>query len=67
MVGLYPVNISRKLFDVAPLDLLPESLRPADAISKLSPADRVFGWVNQEGKGAYRGQIRIGPVEVPHE
>ena len=62
ITGIYPVTISRDLYPVSPLSLLPSSLRPATRIQELSPADRVFGWVNQEGKGAYRGQIRIGPV-----
>lgn len=61
--GLYPVNISRKLHDISPIELLHASLRPATSLSQLSPADRVFGWVNQRGKGAYKGNVRIGPVE----
>lgn len=62
ILGLYPVNISRKLYEVSPINLLPDSLRPANSLSELSPADRVFGWVNQEGHGAYKGNVRIGPV-----
>jgi CRISPR-associated protein (TIGR03986 family) len=62
LCGLYPVNISRKLYDVSPLELLHQSLRPATSLSQLSPADRVFGWVNQQGKGSYKGHVRIGPV-----
>jgi CRISPR-associated protein (TIGR03986 family) len=62
ITGIYPVSISRDLYLVSPLSLLHPSLRPATSITQLSPADRVFGWVNQEGKGAYRGQVRIGPV-----
>ncbi len=58
--GLYPVNISRKLHEVSPLDRLDPSLRPASAVPELSPADRVFGWVNQDGHGAYRGNMRVG-------
>ena len=60
--GIYPVSISRDLYAVAPLSLLPPSLRPSTSLSQLSPADRVFGWVNQRGKGAYKGNVRIGPV-----
>ena len=65
--GLYPVMISRKLYEKSPLDLLPPSLGPARTISSLSPADRVFGWVNQDTapddpEPAYRGQLRVGPV-----
>ncbi len=46
--SLYPVTIARELFSVAPTDLLHSSLQPADTISELSPADRVFGWVRTE-------------------
>ena len=63
ITGLYPVMISRGLHDTAPWGLLDPSLRPATEPGELSPADRVFGWVGQDGKGAYRGNLRIGPVE----
>ena len=46
-------------------DLLPKSLHPATSLDQLSPADRVFGWVNAE-KGtdaaAVRGLLRVGAV-----
>jgi CRISPR-associated protein (TIGR03986 family) len=60
----YPVSIARKIFEQSPADLLPDSIKPAKSLSELSPADRVFGWVNtaDEGHGAWRGQIRIGPA-----
>lgn len=77
--SLFPVMISRQLFDCSPNKLLPKSLNPAKLITQLSPADRVFGWVRQ-GKlkddeltaeekevkdiGAYRGQIRFGEVKT---
>ncbi|RMG03035.1 MAG: TIGR03986 family CRISPR-associated RAMP protein, partial [Planctomycetota bacterium] len=69
ITGIYPVSISRELYDCAPIDLLDESLRPAASLEQLSPADRVFGWANQSGHGAYRGHLRIGPVtcETPAE
>jgi CRISPR-associated protein (TIGR03986 family) len=68
--ALYPVMISRKLYDQSPLELLEASgnLTPARSIDELSPADRVFGWVSQssdettDGVHAYRGNLRIGPV-----
>lgn len=60
--ALYPVIISRKLFAVPPDALLDASLKPAKRLDELSPADRVFGWVCQDGKGAYRGNLRVGPV-----
>lgn len=60
--ALIPVTISRRLFDVSPDILLHESLKPASSRDQLSPADRVFGWVNQDGAGAYRGHLSIGPV-----
>lgn len=62
VLELIPVIISRRLHKLSPSDLLPVSLRPAEAREGLSPADRVFGWVNQKGKGAYRGQLRIGTI-----
>src|SRR5262249_10344629 len=34
----------------------------ATGLKELSPADRVFGWVSQSGQGAYRGNVRVGPV-----
>jgi CRISPR-associated protein (TIGR03986 family) len=63
--ALLPVTISRRLFPDSPAELLGKELKPAKTVELLSPADRVFGWVNQEpdGKGAYRGQLRIGVVE----
>ncbi|NMG59189.1 TIGR03986 family CRISPR-associated RAMP protein [Geitlerinema sp. P-1104] len=61
---LYPVMITRGLFNQAPISLLHSSLKPATQADKsqLSPADRVFGWVNQQGKGSYKGQLRIHSV-----
>ena len=59
-------------FQASAWDLLDESLRPPATIDKLSPADRVFGWVrdpdsqsNQKAKNqrvAARGLLRVGPV-----
>lgn len=69
VAALYPVAISRDLHPIAPLELIDESLRPAERRSHLSPADRVFGWVGQQsgkdgtgGQNAIRGQLRVGPV-----
>lgn len=51
---LFPVMISRQLFDRSPLELIQKDsqekdlhLIPAKLITQLSPADRVFGWVRQ--------------------
>jgi CRISPR-associated protein (TIGR03986 family) len=62
ILALYPVMISRDLYKVVPDQLLPENLKPAPERDKLSPADRVFGWVKGDGEGAFRGQLRVGPV-----
>jgi CRISPR-associated protein (TIGR03986 family) len=64
---LYPVMITRRLYDRSPLELLPPSLQPATALEQLSPADRVFGWVAQEADNAadapaYRSQVTVGRV-----
>ncbi len=78
VLGLFPVSISRGLHDVSPSKLLPPGLKPAATLEKLSPADRVFGWVRQNegpdepvggakaldpGPGASKGQLRICRVE----
>ena len=57
--ALYPVQISRELSDVSVWDCLDDSLKPADDIAKLSPADRLFGWVKQKGSGSWKGKIKI--------
>jgi CRISPR-associated protein (TIGR03986 family) len=65
VLELLPVMIARRLYEEPPGNLLPSTLKPAATMDKLSPADRVFGWVGQnvKGKNAYRGQIRIGAVD----
>ncbi|MFO0869067.1 MAG: TIGR03986 family CRISPR-associated RAMP protein [Pirellulales bacterium] len=72
--SLFPVMISRELFDKTPLDLLPSSLRPATSIDELSPADHVFGWVNQAPTPAdrptavaYRSHVRVRTVSCETE
>ncbi|MGP4109725.1 TIGR03986 family type III CRISPR-associated RAMP protein [Streptomyces sp. 4N509B] len=71
ITALYPVMVSRDVYDVAPSDLLDASLHPAEAFDQLSPADRVFGWVAPGASGrrpaAYRGRVRIGPVTCDQE
>lgn len=63
VVALQPVTISRRLYDTEPEKLLPKSLHPAQTKQELSPADRVFGWVNQNGQGSYKGNLRVHSVE----
>ncbi|MDI9638259.1 TIGR03986 family CRISPR-associated RAMP protein [Geitlerinema splendidum] len=62
VIDLYPVMIARSLYRKTPTDILHLSLKPATNHEKLSPADRVFGWVNQDGKGSYKGQLRVHSV-----
>ena len=38
-------------------------LLPATSLDHLSPADRIFGWVNQKGAGAHKGQLRIARID----
>ena len=45
---LFPVMISRELYKASPEELLDDSLKPAKRMCKLSPADRLFGWVLQK-------------------
>jgi CRISPR-associated protein (TIGR03986 family) len=60
VVGLYPVMLSRRLFDVAPVRLLDDGLQPAGCLDELSPADRVFGWVrdSRDQQDRYRSPTR---------
>lgn len=71
---LRPVMVSRLLYDRSPFELLHESLRPAEALEDLSPADRVFGWVAPRGpregsrrdvRRAHRAQVRVVKVTTP--
>ena len=67
ITDIYPVSISRKLYDRSPLQATPPKLLPARTIDELSPADRVFGWVSQDpntgANPAYRSHVRIGVVK----
>ena len=58
---LFPVMISRELYDNSPADLLDSSLKSANERNKLSPADRLFGWVPQQSGNdqGYKGRIRV--------
>ena len=58
---LFPVMISRELYEKSPEDLLDSSLQPAEDLSKLSPADRLFGWTpqGQGGEGGYKSRLRV--------
>lgn len=58
---LFPVMISRELYDKSPANLLDPSLKPANKRSELSPADRLFGWVPQKSGSdqGYKGRIRV--------
>lgn len=49
-------------YSFTPQDLLDQSLLVANELDKLSPADRVFGWVNKKGHGQFKGQLHIGAV-----
>lgn len=66
---LVPTRFGRATYATSPRDALPDSIRPAQTIDELSPADRVFGWVGPEGTSAagdtaHRGQLRIDAVRL---
>ena len=65
--GLYPVQLSRRLDQLSPFDLLREELRPAQGIEELSPADRLFGWVGQTKAvpSAFKGRVAIDEARIP--
>ena len=57
----YRLGKKKTKYEKSPKDLLDSSLTPADKMSKLSPADRLFGWVPQESGSdqGYKGRIRV--------
>jgi CRISPR-associated protein (TIGR03986 family) len=59
IAALFPVQISREIYPKSPLDCVYSTILPAGSVDSLSPADRVFGWVKQDGGGAWKGKIRI--------
>lgn len=61
---LFPVMISRDLFDDPPSKCLPENFLPAKSLDQASPADRLFGFVNPEGQGSYKAQVKISRIEA---
>ena len=57
-------DAQKKSYTCAPMDIFKiKHINPASCLAELSPADRVFGWVNPEGKGAYKGQLRVSRLE----
>lgn len=70
-VGLYPVQLSRRLDARSPFELLRADLRPAMRVDELSAADRMFGWVAQADKhsrvdlAAVRGRVAIDDAYLP--
>ena len=54
---VYRLGKHKTTYEKSPEDLLDSSLRPAEERSKLSPADRLFGWVGSDR--GYKGRIRV--------
>lgn len=55
----------KQSYKCAPMDIFKiKHINPASCLAELSPAERVFGWVNPEGKGAYKGQLRVSRLEL---
>lgn len=65
VVDMFPAMIPRGLHPATVWDSLSANLCPAKEPTALSPADRLFGWVNAKGKGAWRGKVRITDVRSP--
>ena len=53
----YRLGRNKITYKKSPEDLLDSSLRPTEKRSKLSPADRLFGWVGSDQ--GYKGRIRV--------
>lgn len=55
----------KKSYTCAPMDIFKiKQINPASCLKELSPAERVFGWTNPKGKGAYKGQLRVSRLEL---
>ena len=55
----------KQSYEKAPMDIFKiKQINSASCLKELSPAERVFGWVNPEGKGAYKGQLRVSRLEL---
>lgn len=66
---LYPALITREAFSASPAALLGTDLAPAQSLTELTAAERVFGWVpDRDGDGqAVRGRLRVGGVRCVAE
>lgn len=71
IIAVSPSMIGRQTHANAPTELIPDAHRKAPHRSRLSPADRIFGWTadgtDLESNAALRGhkgQIRVDPPEV---
>lgn len=69
VTALYPVAVSRMLYDRAPRELAAAAdLLPADTHAEFSAAESLFGWAppsgreERAGSRPVRGRVRIGPV-----
>lgn len=63
IVRITPVHIGRSPWSISPRDLAQtQDLLPSTTPDRLSPADRIFGWVNSEGTGARKGHLRVHSV-----
>ena len=57
-------DAKKRPYKKAPMDIFKiKQINPASCLKELSPAERVFGWTNPEGKGAYKGQLRVSRLE----
>ena len=62
-----PRKQEKQSYNAAPAKIFEiKQINPASCLEELSPAERVFGWVNPEGKGAYKGQLRVSRLELVH-
>ena len=58
-------DAKKQPYKCAPMDIFrSKKINPASCLKEFSPAERVFGWVNPEGKGAYKGQLRVSRLEL---
>ena len=57
----YRIGKKKKKHPKSPADILDSSLKPAQSMNQLSPADRLFGWTPQgQGKDrGYKSRLRV--------
>ena len=60
--ALYPVSLPRSMHATTISAKIDKSLVPPSDFKQLSPADRMFGWANDDGAGSFRSRVLVKSV-----